>query len=185
MGVLFLEKISRKPARGRPSPIQTDPTDSTQSNPAIHLVQRDSKLFQRDRLKIRYIDPTLSKGLFSMWRHKLMYEVRSNGEFLSREIKERWHWLSVWQSSTLNTKFVKEFMTESLDGGESSGRGVLEQIGDKCDGVRWSSRSENLGEWVRFDLRELVFHVVWVHGLDLFPSRCTQNLDDLHKLINA
>lgn len=35
------------------------------------------------------------------------------------------------------------------------------------------------------DLRELVFHVIWVHGLDLFTGRCTQNLDYLHQLINA
>ena len=35
------------------------------------------------------------------------------------------------------------------------------------------------------DLRELVFHVVRVHGLDLLPRRSAQDLDDLDELVNA
>lgn len=60
------------------------------------------------------------------------------------------------------------------------GRSVFEQSADKGDGVSRGSRPEDFGEGVRLDLRELVLHVVGVHSLDLFPSRGTQNLDDLH-----
>lgn len=42
-----------------------------------------------------------------------------------------------------------------------------------------------LAERVRLDLRELVLHVVGIHGPDLIPGRCSQNLDDLDKLVDA
>ena len=35
------------------------------------------------------------------------------------------------------------------------------------------------------DLRELVLHIVGVHGADLFSSWGAQNLDDFHQLVNA
>ena len=34
-------------------------------------------------------------------------------------------------------------------------------------------------EWVRLDLRELVLHVVRVHGTNLLASRSPKNFDDL------
>ena len=40
-------------------------------------------------------------------------------------------------------------------------------------------------ERVRFDLWELVLHIIRVHGFDLLPRRCPQNLDDLHQLVDA
>lgn len=43
----------------------------------------------------------------------------------------------------------------------------------------------HLVEWMRFNLRELVLHVIRVHRLDLISRRCSQNLDNFHKLINA
>lgn len=42
-----------------------------------------------------------------------------------------------------------------------------------------------LVEGMRLDLRELVFHVIGVHGANLFPSRGAKNLDDLHQLVNS
>ena len=36
-----------------------------------------------------------------------------------------------------------------------------------------------------FDLRELVLHVVGVHGSNLLASRGTKNLDNLDELVNA
>ena len=36
-----------------------------------------------------------------------------------------------------------------------------------------------------FDLRELVLHVVGVHGSDLLTGWSAQDLDDLDQLINA
>ena len=38
---------------------------------------------------------------------------------------------------------------------------------------------------MRFDLRELVFHVVGVHRLDLFSGRRAKNFDDFHQLIDT
>jgi len=40
-------------------------------------------------------------------------------------------------------------------------------------------------EGVRFDLRKFVLHIIRIHGLDLLPRRCSQNLDDLHQLVDA
>ena len=42
-----------------------------------------------------------------------------------------------------------------------------------------------LTERMRLDLRELVLHVVGVHGADLVSGGCSQHLDDLYQLINA
>lgn len=39
-------------------------------------------------------------------------------------------------------------------------------------------------EGMRFDLRELMFHVVGVHRTDLLTSRSPQNFDNLHQLVN-
>jgi hypothetical protein len=81
----------------------------------------------------------------------------------------------------LNTQFMEELMTESLDGTakkkvvsgarfryshipihsrQSCSRGVLEEARDKGDRIGWSPWSEDLCEGVRLDLRELVFHVL-------------------------
>lgn len=38
---------------------------------------------------------------------------------------------------------------------------------------------------MRLDLRELVLHVIRIHGTDLVPRRSSQDLDDLDQLINA
>ena len=43
----------------------------------------------------------------------------------------------------------------------------------------------NLDEWMRLNLRKLVFHVVGVHRLDLLPRRRSQNLDNFHELVDA
>lgn len=42
-----------------------------------------------------------------------------------------------------------------------------------------------LAEGMRLDLRELVLHVVGVHGADLITGGCSQDLDDLYQLVNA
>lgn len=43
----------------------------------------------------------------------------------------------------------------------------------------------DLVEWVRLDLRELVLHVVGVHGPNLVASWGAQHLDDLDQLVNT
>lgn len=42
-----------------------------------------------------------------------------------------------------------------------------------------------LVEWVGLNLRELVFHIVRIHRLDLLPGGRTKNFDDLDQLIDA
>ena len=43
----------------------------------------------------------------------------------------------------------------------------------------------NLVERMRLDLRELVLHVVRVHGANLVPCRCAKNLDDFDELVDT
>lgn len=78
-------------------------------------------------------------------------------------------------------------------------RGVLQQSRDQVDRVRIGFSKDLISlvcdsstagltylvEWMRLDLRKLVLHVVWVHGPDLIPRWSTQNLDDLHELIDS
>jgi hypothetical protein len=40
-------------------------------------------------------------------------------------------------------------------------------------------------ERMGFDLWEFMLHIIRVHGLDLLPRRCSQNLDNLHQLVDA
>jgi hypothetical protein len=42
-----------------------------------------------------------------------------------------------------------------------------------------------LVEWMRFDLRELVLHVIGIHCSYLIPGWSSQNLDDFNQLIDA
>jgi hypothetical protein len=42
-----------------------------------------------------------------------------------------------------------------------------------------------LVEWVGFNLRKLVFHVVGIHGSDLVSGRRAEDLDDLDELVDA
>ena len=42
-----------------------------------------------------------------------------------------------------------------------------------------------LVEGVRLDLRELVLHVIGVHGANLLTSRGAEHLDDFHQLVDA
>ena len=51
--------------------------------------------------------------------------------------------------------------------------------------MRTDSTEAYFREGVRFDLWELVLHIIRIHGLDLLPRRCPQNLDDLHQLVDA
>ena len=37
---------------------------------------------------------------------------------------------------------------------------------------------------MRLDLRELVLHVIWIHGADLLSRGRAQYLDDFHQLVN-
>lgn len=48
-----------------------------------------------------------------------------------------------------------------------------------------AKRASHLLEWMWFDLRELVLHVVGVHRPDLLASRGAEHFDDLDKLIDA
>ncbi len=81
-------------------------------------------------------------------------------------------------------ELVEEGMHHGIHGGKTLSRRVLEQAGDQVDGIG-VGLTEHLVERVRLDLRELVLHVVRVHGSDLFPSGRPQDLDDLDELVDA
>jgi len=80
-------------------------------------------------------------------------------------------------------KLVEERVHHGLDRPEALRRCIFEELGNKVNSVA-VSLPEHLVERMRLDLGELVFHVVRVHGSNLFPSRRAQNLDDLHQLID-
>lgn len=81
-------------------------------------------------------------------------------------------------------KLIEEGVNHGINCRLSLGWGVLKQSSDKVDSVG-VGLSEDFIERVGFDLRELVLHIVGVHGSDLFPSGSTQNFDDLDELVNA
>lgn len=45
--------------------------------------------------------------------------------------------------------------------------------------------NSDLIERMRLDLRELVLHIVGVHGADLIACRSAQHFDDLHQLVDT
>lgn len=51
--------------------------------------------------------------------------------------------------------------------------------------MRIKSVKTHFRERVGFDLWEFMLHIIRVHGLDLLPRRCPQNLDDLYQLVDA
>ena len=82
------------------------------------------------------------------------------------------------------TQLVKERVNHGVDGRKAFCGCILEQAGNEIDGI-CIRLSEDLVEGMRLDLRKLVLHVVRVHSSNLLSSRCPQNLDDLHQLVDA
>lgn len=80
-------------------------------------------------------------------------------------------------------ELVEERVHHGIDCPEALRRCVLEQLGNKVNSVA-VSLAEHLVKRMRLDLGELVFHVVRVHGPNLFPCWCAQHLDDLHQLVD-
>lgn len=90
----------------------------------------------------------------------------------------------IWQLSGGIPELVEEGVYHGVDGSLTLGWRILQQSGDEIDSIG-VSLSEDLVEGVRLDLRELVLHVVGVHGANLLPSRRAENLDDLDQLVNT
>lgn len=107
------------------------------------------------------------------------------------EVKEIWQvsqltssMTRIRQLSVRIPELVEEGMYHCVDGSLTLSWCVLEQSGDEIDSIG-VSLSEDLVEGVRLDLRELVLHVVGVHGANLLPSRRSENFDDLNQLVNT
>jgi hypothetical protein len=79
---------------------------------------------------------------------------------LPREVKQQRHLLAVRQPRAFRSQLVEELVDERLGCSQSGGRRVLEQVADERDGVGGCAGPEDLGEWVRLDLGELVLHVL-------------------------
>ena len=90
----------------------------------------------------------------------------------------------VWKAGAGVSQFIEEGVHHGVNGGQTLGRSVFQQLGDQvnCVGI---CLAEHLAEWVRLDLGELVFHVVGVHGADLVTSGRAKDLDDFHELVDA
>lgn len=64
-------------------------------------------------------------------------------------------------------------------------RKTLVTLSDRVPIAPMMKDMDYLVERVRLDLGELMLHVVGVHGANLFPRWCSQNLDDFHQLIDS
>jgi hypothetical protein len=40
-------------------------------------------------------------------------------------------------------------------------------------------------KWMGFNLREFMFHVIWIHCSYLFLGGCSEDFDDFDKLVDA
>lgn len=78
--------------------------------------------------------------------------------------------------------YSRSFATKSIASGAVRGRKTYKMPSDT---PRARTPRTNLVEWMGFDLRKLVLHVVGIHRLDLLPGRCAKNLDNLHQLIDT
>lgn len=81
-------------------------------------------------------------------------------------------------------QFVEEWVHHGINGSLSLGRGVLQQLSNKINRIG-IGLAEHLIEGMWLDLWEPMFHVVRVHGPNLLTGGSTQNLDDLHKLVDS
>jgi len=83
--------------------------------------------------------------------------------------------------------------TRSIASGDVRGRKTCQTDKRICVSVESRSHATpdqtamqtNLDEWVRLNLRKLVFHVVGIHRLDLVPRGRPQDLDNFHQLVDA
>jgi hypothetical protein len=106
------------------------------------------------------------------------------------------------ESSVRVSQLIKEGVDHSLDSGQTLCRCVFEKLRNEIDGAGIGLAEDLFGsvskdsecdqrditylvEGMRLDLRELVLHVVGVHGADLVASRGSQDLDDLDQLIDT
>lgn len=135
-------------------------------------------------------------------------EVEESGQVLGRVVVVS----RVGEPSSRIPQFVEEGMAHGFNGRQPLGRSVFQEGRDEVNGL-WGCLAEDLGwvsidcslprqracdrgketgqswtyliEGMGLDLRELVLHVIGVHGANLLPSRGAEHLDDFHQLVNA
>jgi hypothetical protein len=88
-------------------------------------------------------------------------------------------------------------MGESVKSGKTCSGGILQQIFKEINDFTANLSTENLMsklpfylemypiEGMGFDLRELMFHVIRIHGSYLFLRRSSENFDDFDELIDT
>lgn len=107
-------------------------------------------------------------------------EIKEGGKILDLSVGvARIRELRAWV-----TELIEEGMNHGVHSRKSLRWGILEEAGDEVDRI-CIGLSEDLVEGVRLDLGKFMFHIVRVHGADLIPGWCAQDLDDLHELIDA
>ena len=110
---------------------------------------------------------------------------------MASEVKQSWEitdltraMSGVGQLGIGVTELVEEWVHHGINSSLSLSGCVLKQSRDEVNGIG-VSLAENFAEGVRLYLRELVLHVVGVHGTNLLSCRCSENLDNFNELINT
>lgn len=149
------------------------------------LVECDSHVGQRDRYEIVDVDASRHEFRFRVRRDEGSNEIGSDGQFFFGEIEEGRHLLPTRHLGVRRFEIIEEGVRHRFDRSETGGGSVFEQFCDEIDSIRRSTRSEYLREGVRFDLRELVLHIIRIHSFNLLSRRRAEYLDNLHELIDT
>lgn len=102
------------------------------------------------------------------------------------EIKEGREVTSVGLSRLRVSQFMEELVRHRFHRRQPQRRCILQQLRNQQQTLRREGLApEDFGPRARFDLREFVFRVVWVHGADLLLGGGAEHFDDLDELVNA
>ena len=112
----------------------------------------------------------------SLWLHLVL---------LLREVEQLWERLTIWQSSVWVPQLIEVGVQQATQWSRSNLGVIREQLRDKVDGLPRSTVPEHFLPWKRSDLWESILFVVGVHCLNLFFRWSSEDLDDLHELVNT
>lgn len=73
----------------------------------------------------------------------------------------------------------------NLDSFASASRDIEQKRRSQINGLWWHGLSKNAWERLSTYLREFELLIVWVHGLELIPRRCPQNLQRVITITTA
>ena len=101
------------------------------------------------------------------------------------EVEQLGKRLAVWKAGVGVAKLVEVRVEKASKGSRSSLWIVLEEVGYEVNGLTRSAVTEHLLPGQRSNLRESVFFVVRVHGLDLLLGGSSKDLNDFNQLVDT